>query len=828
MTPAKAPTVWRGPLQNKDVRAAIGRDLRYALRVFAASPGFSSIAILTLAIGIGANTSIFTVANALLLRPLPYSNPERLALVSLANPTQGTAIDVFSYPRFTFIRDHSTSFSGIAAFAEESFNLTESGDPEQLPAARVSANFFRVLGVPLALGRDFLPQEDTPSGKPVVVISHGLWMRRFAGNAAVLGRPISLNTMSYTIVGVAPAGFHFGLLTTDVDVWAPRVFDLNLATPQQIQAGAGFLNAVARLRTAVSMDQAQAEMNVLNRQYQREFAALGDANPKNTVVLGDLQQQLVSNIRPAVLILFSAVFLVLLIACANVASLLLSRSLARKKEIAVRVALGATRADLIRQLLTEGILMSCAGGILGISLGAWATPALATMAGQSLPRIRELRTDGFVLVFGLVVSILTGIVFGLIPALQASRADISSGLREEGRGATGGRRRNSLRVALVLVQVALSVILLIGSGLLIRSFVHLLQVSPGFDPENILTMNIPLPPSRYSGNHQMVAFCEQVVEQARRIPGVRSAAAASALPLNPTRFSPALLEGQPAVPMPQRPMMVLEMVSPTYFQAMGTQLLSGRVFMEHDDEKSPLVAVVNQALVRRFWPKQNPIGKRIYLGRLTTPMEVVGVTSDIRNVAITSEASPEIYMPFAQRPWRSIDLILRTSSDPHTFIATARHVVATVDKQQPITAVRTMDEVLAASRTQPRLIMFLLGVFSGTALLLALVGIYGMLSYLVEQRTQELGIRMALGASRADILAMVIRQGMTITLGGVVVGTALSLLLTRLLAGLLFQVSGTDPATYVMSAAVFGIVALLASYVPARRATRVNPMLAMR
>ncbi len=807
---------------------AIARDLRYALRVFAASPGFSLIAILTLALGIGANTSIFTVANAMLLRPLPYFHPERLAVVSLSNPSEGTALGIFSYSRFTFIRDNSKSFAGISAFTEESFNLTDAGDPEQLPAARVSASFFRVLGVPLALGRDFRPEEDTPSGKPVVVISHRLWMRRYAGNSAVLGRSINLNTQSYTIVGVAPAGFQFGLLSTDVNIWAPRVFDLNLATPQQIQAGAGFLNAVVRLRPGISMEQAQVEMNVLNRQYQREYAALADASPMNTIVIGGLHEQLVNNIRPTVLILFSAVMLLLLIACANVASLLLSRSLARKKEIAVRIALGATQADLIRQLLTESVLMACAGGVLGMSLGAWATQGLVALAGQSLPRIRELRTDGFVLAFGLAMSLLTGVVFGLLPALQASRADINTGLREEGRGTAGGRGRNRLRAALVLAQVALAVILLIGSGLLIRSFVHLLQVSPGFDSENVLTMNIPLPPSRYAANSQMSAFCSQVVERASHIPGVRSAAVSSALPLNPSRFSPALLEGQPAVPMPQRPLMVLEMISPSYFQTMGTALLSGRTFTEHDDEKSPWVAVVNQALVRRFWPNQNPIGKRIYLGRLTTPMEVVGVTADIRNVALVSEASPEIYMPFAQRPWRSIDLILRTSGDPHTFIATARHLVATVDKEQPVTDVRTLDEVLAESRTQPRLIMFLLGVFSSAALLLAMVGIYGTLSYLVEQRTQELGIRMALGASRADILAMVMRQGMTITLGGVVVGTALSLVLTRLLSKLLFQVSGTDPVTYFAAAVAFAVVALVASYIPARRATRVNPLLAMR
>ena len=806
----------------------ISADLRFAARLLARNPGFTLVAIVTLALGIGANTAIFTVANAILLRPLPYLHPDRLVLLSLSNPKEAVIAGVFSYPRFKFLNEHSKSFSGLAAFTNESFNLTDTSDPEQLPAARVSAGFFRVMGVYPQLGRDFLPEEDQPGGKPVVLISHGMWVRRYGASPAVVGRTINLNTQAFTIIGVIPPGFRFGFIGSSVDIWAPRVFELNLATPQQIAAGAGFLNAVARLAPGVSIEQAKAEMDVVNRQYQRENAGMGDASPQNTVTVADLREQIVANIRPAVLLLFAAVGLVLLIACANVASLLLSRTLGRRKEIAIRTALGAGRATLVRQLLTESVLLSFLGGALGVLLSYGATRALASLAAQKLPRAGEIQTDTVVLVFAAALSILTGIVFGMMPAIEASRPDLNTGLRDESRGSTGGRGRHRLRAGLVAVQVALSVILLIGSGLLIRSFVQLLNVSPGVDASNVLTMNIPLPPARYQLSRQMTTFFDEVVVRAQQLPGVRSAAVASALPLNATRYSPAWMEGQPEVPMPQRPIMVIEMVSPTYFATMRTPLLAGRFFTAHDDPDAPLVAIVNQALARRYWPNTKAVGKRIYLGRLTAPMEVVGVTADIKNITLAADAAAAIYLPYAQRPWRSMNLILRTNADPHTLIAAARHLVASVDKDQPVTAVQTLEELLADSRTQPRLLMLLLAVFSATAFLLAVVGIYGTLSYLVAQRTQELGIRIALGASRRDIIAMVVRQGMAITVAGLVIGLSFSLYLTRLLSSLLFHVSDTDPLTFVAAALVFSFVALVASYVPARRATHVDPTLAMR
>jgi len=803
------------------------QDIRFAVRLFAKNPAFTIIAILTLALGIGATSAIFTVANAVLFEPLPFANPSSLVLVSLAGPDSATGF--FSYARYTFLRDHAQSFAGLAAFTNESFNLSTSGsDPEQLAAARVSSEFFHVLGVQPAMGRTFLSEEDTPSGKPVVLISHELWMRRFGGNAGILGQTVTLNTQPYTIIGVMPAGFQFGFAGGHPDIWAPRVFDLNLITPQQVQGGIMFLNAIARLKPGGSHEQAQAEIRLLDKQYQHDNSALPDADPKYGLIAADLREQLVGGTRPAILLLFGAVVLVLLIACANVASLLLSRALVRKKEIALRTALGATRGTLIRQLLTESVLLALIAGALGVFLSLWATRALASVAAQVLPRAGEIQANGAVLVFSLAISLLTGLLFGLMPALETSRADLNAGLRDEGRGSTAGRGRAWMRATLVAGQVALSVTLLIGSGLLIRSFVQLLNVGPGVDTDNTITMNIALPPARYTSSQQIIAFFDDLVRRVENVPGVRAAALASALPVNPVRSSPALPEGQPAVPLMQRPMMNLNMIGPGYFRAMGTPLLRGRDLNEHDDARAPRVAVINHTLAKRFWPNEDAVGKHILLGRMTAPLEVVGETGDIKNVSLASAASPEIYVPYAQVPWRSMNLVVRTAGDPQLMTATIRRQVTSIDKDQPVTAVRTLDELFAASRAHPRLMMLLIGVFSAAAFLLAVVGLYGTLSYLVSQRTQEVGIRMALGAGRGDILAMVIRQGMTIALCGVAGGLALSFAAVRLMSGLLFEVSLTDPVTYAASAVAFSLVALLASYMPARRATRVDPSVAMR
>jgi predicted permease len=804
------------------------RNFRYAARTLAKSPGFTLVAIVTLALGIGANTAIFSVANALLLRPLPYAHPDRLVLVYAVKADAPFAIQPFSYLRLTFLNEKSRAFAGFAAFTNETFNLTGTGDPEQLSAARVSWNFFNVLGVSPAIGRAFLPEEDQPGARAVCLISHALWTRAFGARADIAGQNITLDATPYTIAGVLPRGFQFAPLGADVDLWAPRVFDLNITTPAQIRAGVGFLSAVARLAPGVSARQADAEMNILDRQYKRENPGMPDADPSQTIHARDLQEQTVANVRTAVLILCGAVGLLLLIACANVAALLLSRALARRKEIAIRAALGAKRTALIAQLLAESVLLALAGGALGIALSAWGTHALAALGQGNLPRVDEIGIDWRVMLFTAGLSLITGVLFGLLPALQLSRQDLNPVLRAEGRGSAGSRRRSRARGVLVVAQVALSMVLLVGAGLLIRSFVRLRNVNGGFDARNVLTMRVALPPARYPKGPQMAAFYDQVVKKVSAMPGVRSAAVCSALPVRPVRFSPVLVQGQPEIPLAARPLMAIQMVSPAYFRTLRVALRQGREFNERDDPGAPLVAVVNETLVRRYWPHDNPIGKHLLLGRMVKPTEVVGVAADVSNLSLAAAPEAEVYLPFPQRPWASMNLILRTAGDPRNWTGAARAAVAAVDRDQPVTAVNTMEEVLAASTAQQRFSVFLLGVFSVTALVLAAVGLYGAIAYSVAERTQEMGIRIALGADTGDILRMIVGQGLALALAGLVIGAVAALALTRLMSGLLFQVSAADPASFAAGALLFAVVAALASYLPARRATRVDPTEALR
>jgi predicted permease len=536
---------------------------------------------------------------------------------------------------------------------------------------------------------------------------------------------------------------------------------------------------------------------------------------------------MVAGVRTAVLILFFAVGLVLLIACANVSSLLISRALGRQREMALRTALGATRAGLVRQLLTESVILALAGGVLGAALSAWGTRVLAAMAQDSLPLASEIRADGVVLAFTAGISVLAGILFGMAPALQVSRPDVNSVLRSEGRGATAGRRHNLFRSLLVVSQVALSMILLVGAGLLLRNFAQLRRASPGFDATHLLTMNVTLPPARYSTAPQMIGFFRELVRQVESVPGVLSAAVSSALPVNPVRFTPGLPEGQPAVPLPERPMFNVQTLSPGYVETMRLPLLAGREFTVHDDAP-PTVLMVNQAAVRRFWPRENPIGKHILVGRQPAPSEIVGVVGDVHNTNLAADVQPEMYRPFARLPWPSMNLLVRTARDPHSFVAAVRARVLAVDRDQPVTEVLSMEEVLANGATQPRFLTALLGALSSIALVLALVGIYGVIAYSVTERTREVGIRMALGAAQSDILRLVLRQGLALALSGIGIGLAASLALTRLMTTLLYHVSTTDPAVFVGGAVAFAAVAMLASYLPARRAMRVDPVVALR
>ena len=798
------------------------------MRMLAKNPGFAVVAALTLALGIGANTAIFTVTNALLLRPLPYADPDRLMVVSMSSADSRGQLGAMSYGRFLQLNGQNRSFAGTAGFANESFNLSGHGDPEQLLAARVSWNFFDLLGVRPALGRSFETQEDQPGGGQVVLISHALWMRLFGGEHDAVGRNLSLDSKDYTVIGVLPASFVFPLDGAKVDVWAPRFSELNILTPRQLYGGASFLTVIGRLAPGISRERAQLELNMLDRQYRHDNPGRPDSDPRQSMTVLDLKGQIVANIRPALLILMGAVGFVLLIACANVASLLLSRALGRKKEIAVRAALGAARPALISQLLTESVLLALVGGALGILLSLWGTHVLTSITLTALPRMATVQMDLWVLGFTVIVSLATGVMFGLVPALQLSRPDLNSVLRDEGRGSTGTRRRNNARNVLVVAQVALSMVLLVGSGLLIRSFIRLATVSPGFDPKNTFTMRIALPTSKYTTKAQTIAFYKQTLSLVRTLPGVEAAAISSAIPLTPSRMSPMLPEGQPAVPIGQRPILYIQTISPDYAAALHIPLLRGRVFTEHDDADSPPVAIVNQATVRRYWPNENPIGKHILLGQLPKPVEVVGVFGDIKNVSLASDASPEIFLPFPQLPWAWLNLEVRTSAGPHTLISAVRRQISQVDKDQPVTNVQTMEELLESGSSQSRFTMFLLGIFSATALMLAIVGIYGVIAYSVAQRTQELGIRMALGAAKGDILKLVLGHGLGLALAGIAIGVAASLALTRLMAPLLYETSATDPIALVVSAGLFTGVALIASYFPARRAADIDPADALR
>jgi predicted permease len=804
------------------------QDLRFGTRMLRKNPGFAIAAIFTLALGIGGNTAIFTITSSVLLKALPYHSPQQL--ISLDAQTKDGQSHCCSLNRFDIVHDRSKSFSGVVAAANDNFNLTGRGEPLQVPSARVSADFFQVLGVIPQLGRFFLPEEGQPAGKPVIVISDTLWHSRFGGDPNVLNQTVALDGTPYNIIGVLPAGIQFPFLAP-ADVWTPRYFEHSLFTTQRLRQGVGYLTIIGRLRQGVSREQAVAELNVLHQQYHQENPTAPDADPGLSMVVTDLQDSVVSDIRGKLLMLSGAVGVVLLIACANVASLLLSRALSRRKEMAVRAALGAQRGALIRQLLTESVLLALAGGVLGLGLSWAATRYFATLGNNNLPQGMPIAMDSRVLLFMVAISVLTGILFGIFPALQLSKTNMNETLRDEGRGSTGGHRRVQLRGLLVVGQVALSLVLLIGAGLLVRSFSRLLRVDPGFDPQNVLTMNVSLPTVKYADGQKQVAFFDELTRRVSALPGVRSAAISAALPLVPKRITPVLPEGQPEVPLAERPFIIIEAISPAWFKTMRVPLQAGREFTDADKAGSPNVVIVNQALARRYWPNQNPIGKHIILGRQPAS-EVVGVAVDVKNRGLALDPQVQLYFPFSQIPWGNMNLLVRTATDPHGMVSAVRGQIAAIDSDQPVTSIQTVDELMDGSRAQPRFILMLLGVFSAAALVLAIIGIYGVLAYSVAQRRQELGIRLALGAEKSDILRLVVGYGLTLAGAGIVIGLvfalALSWIMASVLSGVLYKISARDLTTFAVAPLVFLLIALVASYLPARRATQVDPNEALR
>ncbi len=809
------------------------QDIRYGMHMLLKSPSFTLVAVVALALGIGANTAIFSVVNAVLLRPLPYKNPERLVMMWQTNLRQGIGQDSVAAPNFLDWREQSQSFEHMAAYRGQSFNLTVGDKPEQLPGAVVSASFFQVLGVKAALGR--LPQTevDQPGGNLVAVLSHGLWQRHFGADPNLIGKPLTLNGESFTAVGIMPPGFKYPL--DDTEVWAlskRAVPELPITIPgiddPLTLRGATYLKVIARLKPGVSLTQAQAEMATVSHRLEQY-----EDNEGVGVKIIPLQEQLVGDSRLVLLVLLGVVGFVLAVACANVANLLLARAAVRQKEIAIRHALGASRWRLARQLLTESVLLSVIGGVLGLVLAWWGIDLLMASIPEEIPRVKEVSLDPYVLGFTFAVSVLTGVLFGLAPALGASKPDLNSVLKEGGRTSTESIRRNRVRSLLVVSEVALALVLLVGAGLMMQSFLRLSEVNPGFNPENLVTAGLWLPQFKYPEDAQQVAFYTKLLERVAQLPGVSSSAAISVLPLTGSNVSTSpRVEGRPEPDEGERSEVQLRSVSPGYFRTMGIPLLQGRDFSTRDDEDAQGVVVISEAGARRlFGSKDAAMGERLdYVGdmEIHSWSEIVGVVGDVHESGLDQEATAEVYAPYRQLPSAFMSVVTRSALDPTNLTNAIRREVQAIDKDQPILEARTMNERIAESIAARRFSMQLFAVFAGIALVLAVVGIYGVMSYTVARRTHEIGIRMALGAGRGDVLHMVVGQGMILAAVGISIGVIAAFALTRVISSMLYGVSATDPVTFVGVAMLLTIVALVACYIPARRATKVDPMVALR
>ena len=808
------------------------QDLRYGARMLLKHPGFTFIAVLTLALGIGVNTALFSVVNAVLLRPLPYAEPGRLAQLYEANAQQGYDRFAFSLANFVDHRDQQTGFEQMAAYFRRDANLTGAGEPERVQVAVVSASFFPLLRVQPLLGRGFLTEEETLGKHRVAVLSHGLWQRRFGADPGILNHTVTLGGNAYTVVGVLPAHFQFpdpfgnnplSDAAPKVDLLTPLAYD-----PKNLgDRGSHFLMVLARLRPGVELAQARTEQRAIAGRLEEQYP---DRNKGWTVDVYALQDEVVRYVRSALLLLLAAVAFVLLIACANVSNLLLARAAARQKEMAIRLALGAPRARLLRQLLTESLLLALVGSAAGLALAYWVMRAFISFSPANVPRTDEIRLDDMALLFTFGITLLTSVAFGLLPALQASKPDVNTTLKEAGRQAGNRAGRPRTRSLLVVAEVALSLLLLIGAGLMIRTFISFQRVNPGFRTDNLLTMKLALPVKKYPEPQQQAAFYQQVIERVRALPGVQGVGAVSDLPMVEGGFFAFIIEGRASANAQDDPSAVWRAINPDYFRTMGIGLRRGREFTEHDQPGAAEVIVINETMAARFWPGEDPIGKRVQIYD-SEPMpwrEIVGVVNDTKEAGLDAPTRPEIYVPFSQRPRAAMTLIAHTTAGPEQLADAMRAAVRAVDPVQPVYRVSTMEQFFSAQVAAPRATMFLMGALAGAALLLSAVGIYGVVAYAVTQRTHEIGIRMALGATRLDVLRLVVGQGMSLTLLGEVIGLAGAFALTRLMTSLLFGVSATDPATFTVIALLLAGVALLACYIPARRATKVDPLVALR
>jgi len=804
------------------------QDIRYAARMMAKRPGFTALAALTLALGVGANTAIFSVVEAVLLRPLPYRHAERAVVVWEHNRAGGRPRGPASPANFLDWRDQSKSFEDMAGFFDDRYNLTGAGEPEEVPSQVATPNLFALLGADAALGRTFTPDDAKEGQDDIAVISHGLWQRRFGGSPDVIGRAVTLDGESLTIVGVMPPDFKWFVKEMSrtgkpAEIWLPWT----LTEQHRVRRGR-YISVVGRLAPGVSVEQARAEMEAVTARLEAEHT---DFNKGWGVRLVPLRDQLAGEIKPALLVLLGAVGFVLLIACVNVANLLLARAAGRHKEIAIRAAMGAGRRRIIRQLLTESVLLALLGGALGLLLSHWCVEALVALSPANLIDAGQVGVNLPVLGFTLTVSLMTGLVFGLAPALEASRMSLTESLKESGRGNAGGRRGRRLRDALVVAEVGLALVLLVGAGLMVRSFMRLQAVDPGFDPSGLLTMRVLLPQSKYPEGAQKVAFFRQAAAELARLPGVTSAAAVNALPFADigaaTNFS---IEGRPEPGPGERYGTDVRVVDEAYFRTMNIPVVAGRTFTEQEAIQDRKVAVINEAMARVYFRGEDPVGKRILVNMTNpiVPTEIIGVVGDARYDKLEGELRPMVYWTPPQLTYPSMTFVMRTAGDPEETAPAARRAIQAIDREQPVADVRTMEGWLSESVSRARFGALLLAGFAALALVLAAVGVYGVMSYSVAQRQNEIGVRMALGAQARDVSRLVIRQGLVPVLAGVGLGLLGAFALTRVLSSLLYGVSATDPLTFSAIALLLTGVSCAACYIPARRATRVDPLSALR
>ena len=807
---------------------SFARDLRFAFRGLLKRPAFTAIAVVTLGLGIGASTAIFSVVNSVMLRRLPYPNADRIVAIRELNPDKKRIQT--TGPNFLDWRAQSTVYDHLAAFKRTNLNLTLADRAERISFAQTSANFFDVFGVGPQVGRLFVPGDEQAGHAPVVVLSDVLWRRAFGADPGIVGQQISLDAESYTVIGVAPAGFQY---PDKVELWMPPLKlapEFNRVVEPTERRGMGYLNVVGLLKPGVSVAQAASEMETITSRLRQQYPATN--NRRFNAVLS-LHEHLTGESNTMLWLLFGAVMFVLLIACANVANLLLASATSRSKEIAIRVALGASRWRVVRQLLTESAILALAGGALGLALSSWGVTALTKLLPQEFPRLNEIGMDWRVFGFTLGASLLTGFVFGFAPALHISKTDVQEAMKESGRGTAGSARHTRLRHALIIAEVALSVVLLAGAGLLFRSFMRLQAVNAGFTAHQVLTAQVAPAGPKYQDDADSVAFFDQVVERARTIPGVISAGSINTLPLTGGPTISFSVEGRPVVTPDKLVPTNFRTVSPDYFQTMSIPVMQGRDFTPEDRSGAPRKLLINQALAQRDFPNEDPVGKRITLGNVddnNQPIwfEIIGVTANVRSEELREEPPPELYFSSKQISFPKMAVVLRSTVDPESLAPALRQIVAEVDRTVPVADVRTMEHIVSESVTQPRFNLFLLGLFGAIALLLSAAGIYGVTAYTVTQRTHEMGIRLALGAQVSDVLKLVLGQGMAVIGIGLVVGLAAALALMRLMRSLLFGVGENDPLTFAAITVVLFLVALLACYVPARRATKVDPLIALR